>query len=193
MKIWITRHGQTELNKQKLMQGQLDIPLNETGIAQAKHMKERLKDIHFDAVYVSPLTRAKQTASIISGLDESQLIIEERIIEVDFGRFERAPYNRLGLPMTLYWSFPEVFPAPKTVETVASMVDRTSSFLKELEQKDYDNVLLVCHGGIMRALSGYLTDKKNGLMWRPRPTNCEVRVFESLNGTHRMVDDIKEF
>lgn len=43
MKIWITRHGQTALNKQKLMQGLTDEPLNETGIQQAKEARKRLK------------------------------------------------------------------------------------------------------------------------------------------------------
>ena len=61
---------------------------------------------------------------------------------------------------------------------------------RELEKKDYENVLVACHGGIMRPLCGYLTNRRNGLMWRPRPTNCEIRVFESLGGRHRMLDDI---
>ena len=59
-----------------------------------------------------------------------------------------------------------------------------------IEKKDYENVLVACHGGIMRPLCGYLTNRRNGLMWRPRPTNCEIRVFESLGGRHRMLDDI---
>ena len=54
MKIWITRHGQTALNKQKLMQGLTDEPLNETGIQQAKEARKKIGDIHFDAVYASP-------------------------------------------------------------------------------------------------------------------------------------------
>ena len=49
MKIWITRHGQTALNKQKLMQGLTDEPLNETGIQQAKEARKKIGDIHFDA------------------------------------------------------------------------------------------------------------------------------------------------
>ena len=50
MKIWLTRHGQTNLNKKRLMQGLTDEPLNETGIAQAKAARERIGDVHFDAV-----------------------------------------------------------------------------------------------------------------------------------------------
>ena len=71
------------------------------------------------------------------------------------------------------------------------MIERTSSFLSELEKKDYENVLVVCHGGIIRVLRGYLQDNKRGYIWRPRPKNCEIFVYESIDGKHRLVDDIK--
>lgn len=191
MRIWVTRHGQTNLNKAHLMQGRLDEPLNATGIAQAKRARAKINEKHFDAVYASPLKRAVKTAEIIGGVDRKDIIIDERIIEVDFGRYERRRYEHLGPALTLYWLLPEVFPAPKTVESIRSMVARASSFLKDLEQKDYEDVLVVCHGGIMRALSGYLMDRKNGIMWRPKPHNCEIRVFESVNGQHKFLEDIR--
>ena len=191
MKIYITRHGQTDYNKQSLMQGRSDIPLNETGLAQAEATKEKIGDIKFDAVYASPLIRALTTASVISGLSKDEIITDERIIEADFGKYEAGNYFKIGLPMKLYWMFPEIFPAPKGVETIKSMVSRTADFLKELETKDYENVLVVCHGGIIRPLRGYLENAKSGIVWRPRPENCEVFVYESVDGKHRLVEDIK--
>ncbi len=178
MKIWVTRHGQTNLNLKKLMQGLVDEPLNETGILQAKAAHEKVKDIKFDAVYASPLDRAVETASIIAGVDRSEVITDKRIIETDFGKYDKCSYYKMGPAMTLYWALPEIFPAPKSVESIGSMVERSSSFLKELEKKDYDNVLVVCHGGIIRAICGYLEDRKNGIKWRPKPHNCEIRVYE---------------
>ena len=185
MKIWITRHGQTNLNKAYLMQGLTDEPLNETGILQAKEARERIGEIRFDAVYASPLQRALLTASIIGGVEEEAVITDPRIIEADFGPYERRKYWMIGPAMTLYWALPEFFPAPAGVETVNSLRSRSSDFLKELEQKDFENVLVACHGGIMRALCGYLADRKNGICWRPKPHNCEIRVFESEGGRHR--------
>ena len=190
MKIWIARHGQTRYNKQHLMQGRTDEPLNETGIQQAKTAREKIGDIKFDAVYASPLSRAITTGSIVGNVDPSEIIIDERLIEADFGRYELKNYYLLGLPMMLYWYLPELFPAPETVETIASMIERSHSFLKELERKSYDNVLIACHGGIMRPLSGYLMDKQNGIYWRPKPKNCEIRVFESVDGKHKLLQDI---
>lgn len=191
MIIYLTRHGQTNLNKARLMQGLTDEPLNETGLAQARAMREKIGDVHFDAVYASPLNRAVMTGAIIGGVDPSEVITDPRIIEADFGVYEKKKYFSLGPAMTLYWTLPEIFPAPKSVETTASLRERSSSFLRELEEKNYGTVLIACHGGIMRALSGYLEDKKNGLAWRPKPHNCEVRVYETVDGRHRTVERIR--
>ena len=127
MKIWIARHGQTELNRKKLMQGRTDAPLNEKGIAQAKQSRKNIGDVHFDAVYASPLQRAILTGSIIGDVDPSEIIVDPRIIETDFGRYEKRRYYALGLPMTAYWTMPRIFPAPPTVETIDSMKERASS------------------------------------------------------------------
>ena len=191
MIIYLTRHGQTNLNKARLMQGLTDEPLNETGLAQARAMREKIGDVHFDAVYASPLNRAVMTGAIIGGVDPSEVITDPRIIEADFGVYEKKKYYLMGPAMTLYWTLPEIFPAPKSVETTASLRERSSSFLRELEEKNYGTVLIACHGGIMRALSGYLEDKKNGLAWRPKPHNCEVRVYETKDGRHRTVERIR--
>ncbi|MBE5826068.1 MAG: histidine phosphatase family protein [Butyrivibrio sp.] len=190
MKIYITRHGQTDYNKSRMMQGRSDIPLNDTGIAQARARRESLGDIKFDAVYSSPLIRAVQTAEIIGNVKREDIITDERIIEADFGRYELMGYFSTGIRMMAYWSFPEIFPAPEGVETIREMVDRTSSFLRELEKKDYETVLVACHGGIIRPIRGYMENRKNGIIWRPRPKNCEVFVYESIGGSRRLVKDI---
>lgn len=190
MKIWLTRHGQTNLNKNELMQGRTDEPLNEKGVEQAKATRKKVGEVKFDAVISSPLIRAVKTASIVGNIDEKKIIREPRIIEVDFGKFERCKYSDMGFWMTAYWALPEVIPPPATVENIASMVERSSSFLREIEQKDYKNVLVVCHSGIIRALCGFLEDRKNGIKWRPKPRNCEVRIYESLNGKHRYIKNI---
>ena len=192
MKIWIARHGQTRLNYEQRMQGLTDEPLNETGIRQAKNARRLIGDVSFDAVYSSPLDRAITTGSIIGNVPREEIILDERIIEVDFGIYEQRKFGSMGLAMTAYWALPELFPAPSTVEKTISMRKRSASFLQELEKKDYDNVLISCHGGIMRALSGYLADRRNGLMWRPKPRNCEIRVFESVNGKHRFIKSYQQ-
>ena len=182
MKIWLTRHGQTDLNKDRRMQGRSDIPLNETGLNQAKTVRaqiaEQYPDLVFDAVYASPLERAVVTGSIIGNVPEEDVIRDDRIIEADFGRYEKKKYYLLGPRMTLYWACPEIFPAPPTVETTAEMVARACSFLNDLREKDYENVLIACHGGIIRVLRGCLENRPRGYRWRPKPRNCEMNIYE---------------
>lgn len=188
MRIWLARHGETDLNKNKRMQGRSDVPLNETGRWQAgvvrKAIAREYGEVTFDAVFASPLDRAIETASIISGFSRDEIQIDDRIMETDFGKYEQRTYTKMGAAMTLYWALPEVFPAPDTVESIASMRERSQSFVMDLKdlcrEKNYENVLVTCHGGIIRALSGCLAERRNGLMWRPKPKNCEVRIFDSF-------------
>lgn len=189
MKLWLVRHGQTELNRAKRMQGRIDIPLNETGIRQAENAAKQVKAVHFDAVFSSPLGRAVQTASIISGFDPEQVVKDERLIETDFGRYEKRHYLLLGPAMTLFWALPEVFPAPRTVETIPSMVERSTSFIRELEYSPFGNVLVSCHGGIIRALCGCLENRPHGILWRPKPHNCEFRVYAFEDGKWSRLPD----
>ncbi|MGI6177787.1 MAG: histidine phosphatase family protein [Eubacterium sp.] len=188
MKIWLIRHGQTDYNNRHLMQGRSDIPLNATGIEQAEAARARIGDVHFDAVYASPLVRTQQTAEIVGAVKREDIIIDERIIEVDMGPYEKKNYYLLGPRMGLYWALPEVFPVPRGVETRAEMRERASSFLSELEKKNYSNVLVASHGGILRALNGYLCDRRDGFVWRPKMKNCEIRVYESEGGRHELTD-----
>ena len=183
MKIWIARHGQTDLNHARRMQGRTDCPLNEKGVLQARQSRRNIGDVRFDAVYASPLQRAQQTGSIIGNVDLSEIIVDPRIIETDFGKYEKCKYYLMGPAMTAYWAMPKIFPAPPTVETIESMKKRASDFLKELETRDYENVLVACHGGIMRALCGYLDEAPDGLHWE-RAKNCEIRVYEYKDGKH---------
>ena len=71
------------------------------------------------------------------------------------------------------------------------MRDRTASFIEDLKKKDYDNVLVACHGGIIRPIRGYLENRKSGIIWRPRPKNCEVFVYEYDGRDFRLVEDYK--
>ena len=65
MKLYLIRHGETDYNKMKRNQGQIDIPLNEYGRELAEKTAEGLRGISFDLAYTSPLSRAKETAQIV--------------------------------------------------------------------------------------------------------------------------------
>lgn len=188
MKIWVTRHGQTNLNKKVLMQGITDEPLNEIGIQQAYDARKRIGNIEFDAVFSSPLDRAIVTGSIIGNVQREKVNTDPRLIEMDFGKFELCNYYRMGIHMSLYWIFPDVFPAVETVETMESMTSRIRGFIHDLEKTEYENVMISVHGGIMRIFCGCLLHKSNGIAGRLLPKNCEIRVFESSESGYRLVN-----
>ena len=196
MKIFFSRHGQTRLNHEHLMQGHMDEPLNDVGRQQAREMRELLQQrypgLHFDAVYSSPLYRAVETAGILSGLSEEEIQKDERIIEVSFGKYEGKKYSKLGPAMTLYWALPELFPAPATVEPISSMTARSSSFLNDILKRKEQTVLVVCHGGILRSLYGFMEGRRNGIVWRPKPKNCEIRVYEADERGRHLLEKLQK-
>ena len=108
--IYIIRHGKTEMNKANVLQGRSNHPLNDEGILQAKTAADRLKDIHFDHVFSSPLTRAVQTAEIIA--PHRTPIIEERLIEMDYGPYEGTDLNNLPPEILTFFSDFVHNPAP---------------------------------------------------------------------------------
>ena len=154
MKIWIARHGQTDLNRNRRMQGLTDCPLNEKGIRQARESRQNIGDVHFDAVYASPLQRAQLTGSIIGGVELSDIIVDRRLIEVDFGRYEKRKYYLMGPAMTAYWAFPKLFPPPSGVETLDSMRERASSFLGRLPRRHHAGPVRLSRRGAGRPALG---------------------------------------
>ena len=85
MEILLTRHGQTEWNLLKKVQGKADIELNEKGVKQAEETRDSLKNEEIDLILCSPLKRAIQTAEIINQGRNIKMIIDERVSERDFG------------------------------------------------------------------------------------------------------------
>lgn len=93
--FYIVRHGETNWNKNGLLQGHLGEDLNENGKIQAKNLAKDLKNIHFNAIFSSDLIRASHTAKIIAL--ERKLAVEasELLRERSFGPFEGKPYTSL--------------------------------------------------------------------------------------------------
>lgn len=86
--VTLVRHGQTERSMRMMYSGQLDVPLTELGREQARETARRLVDAGIDAVVSSPLVRARDTAQAIADATGLELVVDERLIEVDYGPFE---------------------------------------------------------------------------------------------------------
>ena len=81
IKIYFTRHGETDWNKAIMIQGHVEIDLNETGRKQAQEAHDKLLNVPIDLIFCSPLRRAQETAKIIRGERDIPLIIDNRLIE----------------------------------------------------------------------------------------------------------------
>ena len=127
--ICIIRHGQTEMNQRHVLQGRSDVALNDAGIAQARQAAMRLSVVSFDRVYTSPLRRAIQTAEIIApGI---RPVVDDRLIEMDYGPYEGADLNRLPPEILTFFSDFVHNPAPEGMEPLASVVKRAGAFLED--------------------------------------------------------------
>ena len=165
MKLYMVRHGETDWNKERRIQGQADIPLNVFGRHLARETAKGLKDIPFDLCFTSPLGRAKETAAIILEGRDVPVIEDARIEEMAFGDYEGKCCSKDG------WNLPEEFrrfftdPAhyltPPGGENFYDVKKRTGEFLQELyHNPDYQDstILLTTHGA---ALAGLLNNIKN--------------------------------
>ena len=92
MDIYLIRHGETDWNRMKKLQGTTDIPLNAYGIELAEKTAEGLKDVPFDRIYTSPLIRARKTAEIIRRDRPIEIIETDGLKEISFGDYEGLCY-----------------------------------------------------------------------------------------------------
>lgn len=201
MKIYFIRHGETNWNKERRLQGQSDIPLNDYGRQLAYETREGMKDIEFQSVFSSPLVRARETAKILLEGRNIPVIEDERIKEISFGTDEGASIieikNRPEARLYNFLNKPECYMPPEGGESLGDLVKRCESFVKEqlLPMEDScENVLVVAHGALIRAMICYLAKIPFQEFWDRKPhPNCAVTVFECIQGKIRLLEEGKIF
>lgn len=182
MKLYVMRHGETDGNKIRLLQGRLDNPLNENGRKQAAEAGSLLRDIPFDAYYVSPLTRTMETAELATGKPRSAFFPEERIIEISFGSQEGRTLEELGPEFGRFFLDPEHYEPVCGAESFPELTARIGSFLEELKEKPYQNVLAVSHGAAIHALLLVVEKRELSTFWQQDIGNCGLTELTLING-----------
>ncbi|MCI9084103.1 MAG: histidine phosphatase family protein [Bacilli bacterium] len=174
MKLYIMRHGETTTNIKHLICGKSESDLTINGILQARNVGERLKDIRFDAVFVSPLSRARITASNVVS---QTIIVDKRLIERDYGDFEFKRKNDVNYDD--FWNYNLNYNECNG-ENIKDLFKRMDLFIKDLLVKYSDKtILLVTHSGIARALHYYITGiPDDGDLTKLEIPNCCFRVYE---------------
>ncbi|MDO4622519.1 MAG: histidine phosphatase family protein [Eubacteriales bacterium] len=180
--IYIIRHGQTEMNRQKVLQGRSDLPLNEEGRKQAASIGAALQaeGIAFSHVYSSPLIRAVETARLTAG-EGCEIQTDDRLLEMDYGPYEgmslRDPAPEV---ITFFMDFVNN-PAPEGMEPLEDVVKRSGEFVETLRELEGD-ILISAHAISMKGILEYLTPESKGAYWSKNIANCAVYKTEVKDG-----------
>ncbi|MBU4216415.1 histidine phosphatase family protein [Candidatus Parcubacteria bacterium] len=172
MKIYLARHGQDQDNIKGILNGHRDMPLTDLGIEQANALAKEIKEagLNFEAIYCSPLQRAKKTAEIIAstiGVKEPEVLLE--LIERNFGVLTGLPakdIESLCTPDIIKTDTITYFLNPEGAETFPDLVERGKIIIEKVSNHGHGkSVLLVCHGDIGKMIytAYYKLDWKNVL------------------------------
>lgn len=178
MNLYIVRHGETDWNRKKLLQGQTDIELNDYGRELAIKTKKAFENIKFDKIYSSPLKRAYETAQILT--ESEDIIVCEELKEISFGIGEGVPSAELGDTFTNFFFKPENYVPLKNAESLEQVCERTKKFLEEyiLEDQTSKNVLIAGHGAVNKAIMRNLLGFPIKDFWKGEfQKNCCVNKF----------------
>lgn len=146
----LVRHGQTYWNKNGIMHGQYDIPLNDTGKNQAKKVANELKSEYFDICFCSPLKRARSTAvTILANSRNTEIVFDDRLKELNKGLLEGKHLNSEKLLKDENPQFLQKF----EIESKKQFFSRVKSLIDSIE-REYRNkkILIVAHSGTIKMI-----------------------------------------
>lgn len=200
MKLYIIRHGETDWNKERRMQGSADIELNEYGRKLAFITKEALKDIPFDIAYTSPLKRASETAKIILEGRDIPLYKDKRIEEMNFGKYEGKSEAELIAVKDDFmncFNCPEKYYPKDGAETHKEVIGRAKEFLEQVvlpAEKKYEHMVAFSHGAWIHGMLTYLYQREIKDFWHgPRQQNCGVTTIQISNGDCKVLKESEVF
>ena len=159
MKLYFTRHGQTEWNVSGKLQGWGNSNLTDKGIESAIKLSHRLKDVEFEYIYSSPLERALETAKLIKGNRDIEIRILDDLREIGFGSWEGMKFDiikeRYPDEFDIYLNKPHLY-KPVDGESFEEVYRRVESVLNKILSTKTENVLLVTHGVIVKVLTSII-------------------------------------
>ena len=157
--LYFVRHGQTEWNAISRMQGQMNSVLTPLGREQADSHARLLASLEIQAIFASPLERARQTAEIIRRSVDADVRYDARIKEWDCGDWSGYLYEEVKRKWPDEWAALQAdrfnYRGPRC-ENYPDMIERATPFVQEMMRGPADNVAIVSHGMIGRVMIGIL-------------------------------------
>ncbi len=181
MDIYLIRHGETEGNREGYFRGRADFPLNDNGRRQAQALAEALKGAGIRRIYSGPLSRAKETAEILSEKIGAEVIIEEGFNNINLGPWEgrlKEEIKRLYPEEFKTWvSFPERLRLPGA-ETVLEVRDRAVRALKKILEKEEGNFAVVSHRAVLKPLIAGILEIREPFFWKVHVDTASYSILK---------------
>lgn len=164
MYLYLIRHGETEWNKEKRMQGQIDINLNMKGVDQAKILGRKLRaEYQIKKIYSSPLTRAYMTGKIAGEILGLECEKKEDLMEFDFGDWQGMTYDEIEkrYPRDWHkWNNCSHLVKINGGETFREGYNRISGAIDEIVKLNHENIAIVTHGTSIEFYINYMMNSK---------------------------------
>lgn len=182
IELIFVRHGETNSNKRRTYLGWTDVELNTDGIHQGHAVKERLKDVKVDAIYSSPLKRAKKTAEVISENYNIDIVLSDHLKERNFGIWDDLTLQEITTKHPEEynkWIEDWINYSITEGESALDSYKRSVRFIEDIvKSKEEGTYLIVSHLGTIRFMLSYLLGMKIDESWRFRLENCGITKVE---------------
>ena len=182
--IIFLRHGQAENNTKKILAGRSPgVNLTETGIKQVEQAGLMLKSLNISKIYSSPIDRALQTAEIVGKHCDLEITNDDRLIELDMGKFTKMPYEQIfakhgNVFLKFYEGSNEV--SENGVETFANVQKRVFDMVDFVVNKHKNqNVVLVTHMDPIKAMIGKTLSLKPEILFELIIANASLNIFKN--------------
>ena len=181
--IIFLRHGQAENNTKRILAGRTEgVPLTKIGIEQAEQIGKYLKPIDISAIYSSPIERADNTAKIVAESNSIDYKLDERLTELDMGKFTRMPYDEIfakhGNVFLKFYSNDPII-SKYNVETFPHVQKRVMDMLDyTIKKHDQENVLLVTHMDPIKSVIAKVIDLKPLSLFELIIANCSLTIIK---------------
>jgi alpha-ribazole phosphatase len=186
-KLFLVRHGETIWNHISRYQGHSDVELSDTGREQARLLADRLSAEKIKAVYSSDLKRAYETASILAAPHKLNVQMAKELREINFGVWEGLTYKEIT---EQYKELAEKwYQSPADVripegETFVELRERAyNAVLKLLQENEPGTIIIVAHGGTIRAIICGLMDIDLNHAFRIKQDNTALNIIEYYQGS----------
>ena len=185
-RLYLIRHGETEENRRGILVGGADVPLNDTGRAQALALAPLARSLTVDAIFASPLQRAVETAILAFGV-QARIVTDSSLKEVNFGEWEGLYFAEIqGRWPELWQNWLDDWENTKIpgAEDFRAFTGRLIGFCDEIVRTHPGGRLaIVAHGGCIRAvLSHYLAGAAGAGFWKFKVENATLSELEFAGG-----------